>query len=255
MFGAIERRLIFRPASQAQAWTEAPPELHARDVWLSLPGGVLAHAWWCEPEGWQPATGAVLYCHGNAGNLSQRAESVRRWITLLGQAALIFDYPGYGRSTGKPSEPGCYAAGEAGLDWIARERGVSAERIILFGGSLGGGIAIELATRRPYRVLVVVSAFTSVPDMARKQYPWLPVGRFIRNRFDNLAKMPRCPGRVFIAHGTADRYVPFSMGEKLFAAAREPKRFFPMTGYEHHHSPGPDFYAEMQRFLDTVSPT
>jgi fermentation-respiration switch protein FrsA (DUF1100 family) len=90
--------------------------------------------------------------------------------------------------------------------------------------------------------------------MAGREYPWLPVRRFIRNRFDNLARIGRCPGRVFIAHGTADSYVPFSMGEQLYATAREPKRFFPMVGHEHHHSPGPDFYAELQRFLDEVSP-
>jgi fermentation-respiration switch protein FrsA (DUF1100 family) len=253
MFSLIERRLVFRPATQAASWVEAPPGLRARDVWLSLPQGVVAHGWWCEPEGWLPGQGAVLYSHGNAGNLSGRAESVRRWLTLMRQAVLIYDYPGYGRSSGKPSEPGCNAAGEAGLDWISRDRGVSMERIVLYGGSLGGGIAVELATRRPYRALVLVSAFTSVPDMAGREYPWLPVRRFIRNRFDNLARIGRCPGRVFIAHGTADSYVPFSMGEQLYAATREPKRFFPMVGHEHHHSPGPEFYTELQRFLDEVS--
>jgi pimeloyl-ACP methyl ester carboxylesterase len=188
MFGLIERRLLFRPATQAQSWSEPPTDLNARDVWFDLPGGVRAHAWWCEPDGWSPSDGATHYSHGNAGNLSQRAEGVRRWMTLMKQAVLIYDYPGYGRSGGKPGEPGCYASGDAAYDWMVRDRGVMPDRVLLYGGSLGGAVAIELATRRPYRALVLVSAFTSVPDMAKQQYPWLPAGRFIRNRFENPAR-------------------------------------------------------------------
>jgi fermentation-respiration switch protein FrsA (DUF1100 family) len=178
---------------------------------------------------------------------------VRRLVTLLGQAVLVYDYPGYGRSTGKPSEAACIASAEAALDCLIREKHVPPEMVILYGGSLGGAMAIDLAVRQPYRALLLVSAFTSIPAMARKQYPWFPIGRFIRNRFDNLARISRCPGRVFIAHGTADGFVPFWMGEQLFAAAREPKRFFPMVGYDHRHRPGPDFYNEVQRFLAEIS--
>src|SRR5438270_13710090 len=99
MFDFIERRLVFRPATQAQLWAEAPADLRARDVQLPLPGGVVVHGWWCEPEGWRPENGAVLYSHGNAGNLSQRTEGVRRWMMLMRQAILIYAYPGYGCST------------------------------------------------------------------------------------------------------------------------------------------------------------
>ncbi len=254
MFDFIERRLLFRPVSAARSWVEPPSALHAQDVFLPISKSVTIHAWWCVPDGWLPENGVVLYSHGNAGNLSHRAEGVGRWLSLLGRAVLLYDYPGYGKSTGKPGEPGCYAAGEAGLEWISREAGVSPEQILLYGGSLGGAIAIELATRRPHRALVSVSAFTSVPDMAKKQYPWLPAGPFLRHRFDNLSKIGRCRGRVFLAHGTADRYVPFSMGERLFAAAPAPKRFFPMIDHDHYHSPGPDFYVELRRFLDGSSP-
>jgi fermentation-respiration switch protein FrsA (DUF1100 family) len=249
VFIPIERRLLFRPLSQQQAWIAAPPELRACDVLLPLPDGVLIHAWWCEPEGWTPGLGAVLYSHGNAGNLSQRAEGVRRWMERFGRAILIYDYPGYGRSTGKPSERGCYAAADACLDWILREKRVSPREVILHGGSLGCAVSIELATRRPYRALVLVSPFTSVPDMAARRYPWLPVRPFLRYRFDNLAKVGRTAGRVLLAHGTADRFVPFSMGERLFAAAPQPKQFFPMIDHDHHHSPGPAFYDELERFL------
>jgi len=91
--------------------------------------------------------------------------------------------------------------------------------------------------------------------MARTLYPWLPARLFIRNRFENLAKISRTAGRVFLAHGTADRFIPFAMAERLFAAAPEPKRFFPLTGYDHYHAPGPEFYGALAEFLqETASP-
>jgi fermentation-respiration switch protein FrsA (DUF1100 family) len=244
----LERWLLFRPVHHSRHWEEAPPALNAHDIWLTLDRGVRIHAWWCPPADWTPAHGAVLYCQGYKGNLSLRAEGVRRWQERLGRGVLIFDYPGYGKSTGKPGEAGCYAAAGAACDWLLRE-GVAPEEIVLAGGSLGGGVATELATHRPYRALVLIAAFTSVPDMAARKYPWLPGRRFIRNRFDNLAKIGRTRGRVFLAHGTADHFVPFAMGEALYAAAPGPKRLFPMAGYDHYHTPGPEFYAGVSHFL------
>jgi uncharacterized protein len=250
---ALERWLVFRPTSYTDQWLDPPAAIRAEDLWLSLEGGVKIHAWWCPPAGWEPSHGALLYAHGNAGNLSHRAEGVRRWQERFAYAVLIFDYPGYGRSTGKPSETGCYAAADAVYDWLLREKDVPAEQIVLYGGSLGGGVAIDLAVRRPYRALVLVNTFTSIPDMAARLYPWLPARRFIRNRFENRAKIGKTAGRVFIAHGTADRMIPFSMGEELYAAAPEPKRFFPLEGFDHNNAPGPDFYVAMKDFLAEVA--
>lgn len=247
MFAFIERRLIFKP-SHFPRWLEPAADFPVEDIWLTIDGGAQIHGWWCPTSGWNPSKGATLYSHGNAGNLSFRAEVVRRWQQRLGQAVLIYDYPGYGRSTGKPDERGCYAAAAAFHDWLLKEKEVAARDVLLYGGSLGGAIAIELATRVPYRALVIVSAFTSVPDMARLRFRWLPVGGCIRNRFDNLAKIGRC-GRVFLAHGTSDSLIPFAMGEKLFAAAREPKQFLPMVDFDHFHTPGQEFYAELGTFL------
>jgi fermentation-respiration switch protein FrsA (DUF1100 family) len=254
MFLAIERRLIFQPKRADEFWKDAESDLDAADVWLSLPGGGRAHAWWCPTPGWSPGDGAVLYCHGTGGNLSHRGESVRRWRDRIGAGVLIFDYPGYGKSPGRPDEAGCYAAADAGYDWLVRECGVAPSRIVLHGGSLGGAVAVELATRRPYRTLVVLSAFTSVADMARVRFRWLPVGGLLRTRFDSLGKIGRCPGRVFVAHGTADRVIPFDMGRRLFEAARGPKQLFAMEGYDHHHTPGPEFYTTLRGFLDEHPP-
>ncbi len=164
-------------------------------------------------------------------------------------AVLVFDYPGYGRSSGVPSEAGCYAAGDAAYDWLSKVQHVPAERIILVGGSLGGGIATDLARRRPHRVLVLVAAFTSFPDMAQLKYPWLPARWLVHNHFDNLGKIADCRGPVFIAHAPQDKLIPFEQGERLFAAAHEPKRFFPMPNYWHNDLPVEAFYPALGDFL------
>src|SRR4051812_4209202 len=130
------------------------------DVNLQTPTGTRIHAWWCPPPHWERSQGAVLYCHGNAGNLSHRVEGVLRWHEQLKTAVLLFDYPGYGRSGGKPSEAGCYASTDTAYAYLTEKLQLSPERVLLYGGSLGGGVAIDLAVRRPHRALVLVSAFT-----------------------------------------------------------------------------------------------
>jgi fermentation-respiration switch protein FrsA (DUF1100 family) len=245
---ALENALLYRPIRAVEEWLP-PPNDRVEDIELITAEGTRIHAWWCPTEGWHPEQGAVLYSHGNAGNLSHRAEGIARWQQHMGEAVLIYDYPGYGKSTGRPSEPGCYAAAHAGYDWLTGDKQVAPERILLYGGSLGGAVAVDLASRRPYRAMVLVSTFTSIPDMARIVYPWLPTRWLIRNRFDSLSKIARCRRPLFIAHGTGDRLIPFSQGQRLFAAANEPKQFFPMSGYDHYHSPGPEFYQVLREFL------
>jgi fermentation-respiration switch protein FrsA (DUF1100 family) len=254
---ALENRFIFVPATAARDWQPPPADLNIQDVELTSAEGTRIHAWWMTPRDWRPEQGALLYCHGNAGNLSHRGEVLRRWRDLMHLAVLIFDYPGYGRSEGRPTEAGCYAAGDVAYDWLISVAKVPGERIVLYGGSLGGAIATDLAVRWPHRALVLVSAFSSLPDMAQRQFPWLPARWLVRNRFDNLRKIAACHRPVFLAHGTADRVVPFAQGELLFAAANEPKQFFPMRGYDHNHTPGPDFYEALRQFLErteTISP-
>jgi len=248
MWNFLEAKLIFFPTRAEEEWL-APPNERVQEVELTASAGSRINTWWCPTKEWEPAHGATLYCHGNAGNLSHRANSITRWQQQMGQAVLIFDYPGYGKSTGKPSELGCYSAAAAAHDWLTQMQRVPAERVLLYGGSLGGAVAIELASRGPYRALVLVSTFTSIPDMAREHYPLLPVRWLIRNRFENLAKIGKCRKPLFIAHGTADSLIPFAHGERLFAAASEPKLFFPMQGYDHNHAPGPEFYRALSEFL------
>ena len=226
-----------------------PAGIEAENVEMTSRLGDRIHAWWSVPHGWKPEQGAVIFCHGNGGNLSLRAGALPHWTGELGLAVLLFDYPGYGRSSGTPSEAGCYAAGDAAYDWLTDVQTVPVERIILYGGSLGGGIATELARRRPHRALVLVAAFTSFPDMAQLRFPWLPGRWLVRNQFDNLEKIANCRGPVFIAHGTSDDLIPLEQGEHLFAAAREPKRLLRMFHYRHNDLPTDEFYPALHAFL------
>jgi fermentation-respiration switch protein FrsA (DUF1100 family) len=247
---ALENYILFRPLRASEAWLP-PPNERVEDVELQADGTSM-HAWWCPVNG---ATGAVLYCHGNAGNLSHRSAQIAQWQDHLGQSVLIFDYPGYGKSGGKPSEAACYAAAEAAYDWLVDNAMVPAEQIILYGGSLGGGVAVELAHRgKAHRALVLLKTFTSIPDMAQQQYPWFPARWLVRNKFDNLAKIGQCSGPVFIAHGDCDRLVPYSHGQRLVAAAREPKCFLTLRGCDHNDPSGPEFYDRLRQFLQEVKP-
>jgi fermentation-respiration switch protein FrsA (DUF1100 family) len=242
----LEDRMLYHPRSAREDWEPPAPGLPAEDVWLRSADGTRIHAWWCPYPG---AREAILYCHGNAGNLSHRHQLLPLWETL-GKSILIFDYPGFGRSEGIPSEAGCCAAGDAAYDWLAQR--VAPERIVLLGRSLGGGIATDLAARRPHRALVLLKTFASVPDVAQDKFFFLPARWLVRNRFDNLEKIARCPRPVFIAHGTDDHLIPFAQAGRLFAAATAPKRFFPMPGVGHHGGFTPELFASLATFLNEL---
>jgi fermentation-respiration switch protein FrsA (DUF1100 family) len=248
---ALENRLLF-PTSSAREWFDPPSGLTVEDVWLEG-GGNRIHAWWAQPSGWTPQRGAILYAHGNGNNLSARGESIRHWRDELGRAVLIYDYPGYGRSSGSPNESSCYAAAEAAYDYVVEQKKTPPREVILLGSSLGGAMAVELATHRPYRMLLLINAFTSFPDMAQKVVPWFPARWLVSNRLDNLSKIKRCAGPIFITHGTADGLVPFSQGERLFAAAEQPKRFFRREGDGHRHPEGAAFFQAVRSFLDETA--
>jgi fermentation-respiration switch protein FrsA (DUF1100 family) len=250
----LEDRFLYPANRNAEDWEAPPAGLVTQDVLLTCADGTPIHAWWAAPPEWSPSQGAVLFCHGNGGNLSWRGPSMRQWIEELRSAVLLIDYPGYGRSGGSPSESGCYAAGDAAFAWLTDDRHVPPERILLYGGSLGGAVAIDLAARHPHRALAVLCTFTSFPNMAQKTFPWLPGRWLVRNQFNNLAKISSVHGPVFIAHGRQDHLVPYAHGEQLFEAAHAPKRFFPLSSFGHRDTPPPPFFPSLRAFLHDVEP-
>jgi pimeloyl-ACP methyl ester carboxylesterase len=249
----LENRFLFAATGAADGWAVPPPGLAVEDVDLTSADGTRLHAWWSTPPGWRTADGALLFCHGNGGNLSHRGGYFAELFRHLNAGVLLIDYPGYGRSGGSPSEKGCYAAGDAAYDWLTVTRGVPAGRVVLYGGSLGGGVATDLAARRPHRALVLVSTFTSFPDQAQALYPWLPARWLVRNQFDNRAKIGSVRGPVFLAHGRYDRLIPFAMSERLCGAAPGPKRLCPMEA-DHTDLLTPVAAAALREFLDESAP-
>jgi uncharacterized protein len=245
----LENRLVFRPAGPNE-WTASPTPL-IKDVEFVSAAGERIHGWWFPREG---STGAVLYLHGNAGNLSWRGNSVAILRDQLGESVLIIDYPGYGKSGGQPSEAGCYAAADAAYDWLTKTKGIPGDNIVLYGASLGGAVAVDLASRKPCRALVLIKTFTSAPDVGQNTLPYLPIRWLMRNRFDSLGKIERCKQPVFIGHGDADRLVPYSQGERLFQAAPGQKKFFRLSGADHNDPLPWEFFAALKQFLSESAP-
>ena len=184
------------------------------------------HGWFVPaPE----ATGTVLFFHGNAGNISHRMEYLSM-LNGLGYNTFIFDYRGYGDSSGRPSEEGTYRDAEAAWDYLTNQRSILPGRIILFGESLGGAIAAWLAAREKPGLLVLASVFTSVPDVAAKLYPFLPVRLLSRFKYNTLESLNSVTCPVFVAHSPDDEIVPFEQGQALYEAAPEPRRFLELQG-------------------------
>ena len=242
----FENWMLYRPAKASADWVESPAP-DAEDVYLTSADGTRLHAWWFpHPQ----SKGAVLYLHGNAGNLSHRGASVVKLREYLNESVLIIDYPGYGKSEGSPTEKGCYAAAEAAYDWLLHEKKIDPEKLIIYGGSLGGGVAVYLASEKPHRALVLVKTFTSCPDVAAKIYPWLPVRWVMRNRFDNIGRIGKCRKPVFIAHGDCDGLVPFDHGKSLYEAANEPKEFLVLENCDHNDRLPDYFLPKLKAFLE-----
>jgi fermentation-respiration switch protein FrsA (DUF1100 family) len=242
---ALENSLVYHPTPASVDW-QPPPAADVRDIELTSADGTKIHGWWYPQEG---AAGALLCFHGNAGNLSHRGALMAELRRELGVPVLIIDYPGYGRSGGRPSEAGCYAAADAAYDWLTKEQKVAPAKLLIYGASLGGGVATDLASRREHGALILVKTFTSMPDVGQGLYPWLPVRWLMRNRYDSLTKIKRCKEPVFVAHGTADQLIPFAHGQRLYAAANEPKRFFEMPGVDHNEDFDPGFFTALKEFL------
>jgi fermentation-respiration switch protein FrsA (DUF1100 family) len=251
VFWFLERRLVFPATSAAEEWLD-PEDKRSQDVTFTSADGATIHGRWIPPEA--PERGAVLVFNGNGGNLTHRGRLAAQFRQTLGAGVLLFDYPGYGKNPGTPTEEGCYAASEAAYTWLTDEQKVPPNRIILCGQSLGGGPAVELATKHDHRALVLIYTFASVPAVAKDRFPFLPTHTLMRTRFDNLGKIARCPRPVFIVHGTDDRVIGIHHSEQLFAAANEPKHFLRIPDFGHSALIGEPFTSELASFLQKHAP-
>ncbi len=240
--------LIFFPDRTLRA---EPPlyGLSAEPLSLATDGGITLRGWWIRGAG----RTALLYFHGNAGNIGDRLERTKLLVDVLGLDVFLVDYRGYGLSSGKPTEEGLYADGLA-VYAAAVARGFPANRIVPFGESLGGAVAIETALRKPCAALILEAPFLSVAAMARRYYPWIP-SFLVRLHFDNGKKIPNVLIPKLIAQAERDEVVPPSQTRRLFDLAAPPKNYFIIPNATHNdtYTAGGRAYLEAwKRFLDQL---
>jgi fermentation-respiration switch protein FrsA (DUF1100 family) len=197
---------------------------------VEVDAGERLHGWYLPGRGDRSPTGrVVLFCHGNGGNISHRLETAKM-VTDLGSDMFLFDYRGYGRSGGSPGEAAVYADALACYDWLRREKGWPPSAIIVFGRSLGGAVAIDLAAKRECGGLIVESSLTSTAAMARRMFPFYPAQYLVRYRFEGLAKIPSVNCPVLVTHSPDDEVIPYDMGRRLYEAAGQPRSFLDLRG-------------------------
>ncbi len=208
--------------------SDTPDELGLdfKDVVFKSADGLDLSGWYIPAKN---SKHTILFCHGNGGNMAHRLDSINIFHNL-GLNCFIFDYRGYGDSLGKPSEEGTYTDAMAAYKWLTEEKKIPAENIIIFGRSLGGSIAAQLASKVEARALIVESAFTSYVDIGKEYYPYMPVRWFARFGYRTIdyIRNVRCP--VMLIYSGNDEIVPFKFGLELYEAANEPKEFIEIFG-------------------------
>lgn len=219
-----QARLIYHPKKSHRG---APNDvgLPYEEVWLQS-GPHRIHGWHVRSPG---SRALLLFSHGNAGNISHRLESIALFHEL-GLNVLIYDYRGYGKSGGAPSEKGTYMDLQAAWRHATGPLGYSPSRIYLFGRSLGGGVTSWLATRVKAAGVILESTFTSMPDLAAELYWYIPVRWLISYSYNTADRLHRIKLPILVVHSTEDELIPFSHGQALFQRATEPKWFLPIKG-------------------------
>lgn len=251
LFRWFEHKNVYHPTSVFDA---RPEELHRsfEEVRFKAEDGVMLHGWFFPAELASQNPGvAILFCHGNGGNISHRLP-VYELLLETGAAVFAFDYRGYGQSKGRPTEKGTYLDAEAALAWLAK-RGHAPSNVIVFGESLGGGIAAELATHQPVGGVVLQSTFTSIPDIGAELFWWLPVRLVSSIDYGTNRKLPNIQAPVVVMHSRDDSLVPFQHAERNFAAANEPKWLVELQG-DHNYSltDREAFKSGLQRLVDEI---
>ncbi len=252
----LQGKMVFLSGLPGRALTATPGDigLEYEDVSLTTSDDERLHGWYV------PATdrrGVVLFFHGNAGNISHRLDSIGIFHQL-GLDTLIIDYRGYGQSTGKTNEQGTYLDAQAAWSYLVDERGIPADRIIIFGRSLGGAIGAWLGAQPEMKngpaAVIIESSFTSGVDMARQLYPFLPAQLITRLRYPAVEYASRLECPVLVVHSRDDEIIPFAMGQSIYEAVKQRKSFLELRG---DHNNGffisrHDYLAGLDSFIESV---
>ncbi len=256
----LDRKVIFFPTKQ-MGHTPSDMGLYYHDVWLTAEDGTKLHGWFVPGHG----DYTMLWFHGNAGNISHRVDNLLLFNRRLGVSTLIFDYRGYGRSEGTPSEMGMYMDAEAAYEYLRSRYNIDDNKLILFGRSLGCAVAVEMATRHQTKGVILESPFTSIEAIARiarpKPFSFLPLHYMVlwllQSRFDSLSKMGSIQTPLMILHGSEDSIISIDMAQELFDAASEPKRFYAIEGAGHNDTyltGGEGYFEALREFIEDTTP-
>ena len=221
--------LLYFPSREIYE-TPAAVGLDFRELTIETEDGERLHGWWI--PGGSPTVAHILLCHGNAGNIGDRVLHAEL-LCAAGFDVLLFDYRGYGRSTGRPDEQGTYRDARAARSVLLRQPGVDREGVVYLGESLGGAVALDLALEHPPRGLVLQSTFTSVRDMAGLHYPFVPKA-VVPDAYSSLRRVRQLRAPLLILHGERDEIVPVSHGQALYEAAPGPKQIQVFDGVGHN---------------------
>jgi fermentation-respiration switch protein FrsA (DUF1100 family) len=226
MYFAQRRFIYFPEPSRTLPRAAGLPDVSERVI--ATPDGEKLIAWYGKAQPGQPT---LLYFHGNGGALEYRSASIRRYLNR-GRGIFMLSYRGYSGSTGSPSEVANVADAKLAYEALIKE-GVNPRDIILYGESLGTGVAIQVASEKKASGVILDSPFTSIVELAAKFYPWLPVSFLLKDRYDSMLHVREVHDPVFVVHGEADDIVPVEMGRRLFRAANEPKEIVTLPGVGH----------------------
>jgi pimeloyl-ACP methyl ester carboxylesterase len=251
MLGFLADSLIFQPEPGVALRPEQIGVI-GHDTYIATSDGVRIHAFFLPFPG---STRAVLFLHGNAGNASHRLPNAAE-LMKLGNHVLLLDYRGYGLSEGRPDERGVYLDARAGLELLTGEVGIPEDRVVVFGRSLGGAVAVDLVQDRRVAGLILESTFPSIAAMARGLLlgPFAPL---LGDRFDSQTKIAKLRAPLLFFHGDRDDIVDYQLGRQLFAAAPAPKTFETIRGAGHNDTVevgGAAYFERIRRFIDEVAP-
>jgi fermentation-respiration switch protein FrsA (DUF1100 family) len=244
----LENWLVY-PAPRFPAGDWEARHLPHEDVHFTSADGTRLHGWFVEHP--QPRA-VMLYCHGNGEHIAYNDDLLALLRDKLRVSVFAFDYRGYGRSEGQPFERGILDDGEAAQAWLAERTGLAKKDIVIMGRSIGGGVAVHLAAKNGARGLILESTFSSLPDAAAGQFPWLPVGWLMKNRYDSVTKIAGYRGPLLQSHGDCDSLISLALAQKLFDAAGEPKEFYCVTGGDHNCLQPAEYYETLAAFLDKL---
>ncbi len=248
--GMLDQNFVFFPEPwDPQPWAELS-QLPLEEVTFTSEDGTHLYGWYL------PATDAelppMLWCHGNAGNISHRLDNMMQ-LHARGIGFFIFDYRGYGRSEGVPSEKGLYADGLAALKVLQDKSKKSVDEIVVFGRSLGSAVATEIVKQnKSVAGLILETPFPSVKAVAKHHYANLPVDKLLQSKFELQSKLKDIECPLLVIHGTQDSIIPFELGKQVFDSANEPKRFYVIEGADHNNTytvGGAIYFNELQTFL------